>query len=87
MTTRLAYARATGTTSYHPVGTCRMGTDVDAVEMTQHVARAGIAGLRVAEVDHADVAIVEHQRSVHSDRLARGRSAKPEASTAQIGGR
>ncbi|HRD76008.1 MAG TPA: GMC family oxidoreductase N-terminal domain-containing protein [Hyphomicrobiaceae bacterium] len=44
----LAYARANGTTVYHPVGTCKMGTDRLAVvdpELRVH----GIAGLRVAD--------------------------------------
>ena len=44
----LAYARANGTTVYHPVGTCKMGRDRMAVvdpELRVH----GISGLRIAD--------------------------------------
>lgn len=44
----LRYIRANGQTSYHPVGTCRMGTDAGAVvdpECRVH----GVEGLRVAD--------------------------------------
>lgn len=44
----LAHARKTGTTVYHPVGTCRMGIDSAAVLDPQLRVR-GIAGLRVAD--------------------------------------
>jgi choline dehydrogenase-like flavoprotein len=44
----LAYARATGGTSYHPIGTCRMGSDRMAV--VDHRLRVhGIRGLRVID--------------------------------------
>lgn len=42
------YARRAGTTGHHPVGTCRMGEDADAVVDTQLAVR-GVAGLRVAD--------------------------------------
>jgi len=44
----LAYMRETGTTSYHPMGTCKMGTDTKAVVDSQLRVR-GIDGLRVAD--------------------------------------
>lgn len=44
----LDYARANGQTSYHPVGICRMGTDVVAVVDLQCWVR-GVNGLRVAD--------------------------------------
>ena len=44
----LAYARATGTTSYHPVGTCRMGGGSDAV-VDASLKVHGVEGLRVAD--------------------------------------
>jgi choline dehydrogenase len=44
----LEYARATGQTSYHPVGTCRMGTDAHAVVDPDCRVR-GVDGLRVAD--------------------------------------
>jgi len=43
-----AHARATAQTLYHPVGTCRMGSDADAVVDPELRVR-GVAGLRVAD--------------------------------------
>jgi choline dehydrogenase len=44
----LAYARSTGDTSYHPVGTCRMGADPMAV--VDHRLRVhGVTGVRVID--------------------------------------
>ena len=44
----LAFARLAGSTGYHPVGTCRMGSDAGAVVDPQLRLR-GIEGLRVAD--------------------------------------
>lgn len=44
----LQWARSTGQTLYHPCGTCRMGTDADAVVDTALRVR-GVDGLRVAD--------------------------------------
>lgn len=44
----LAYARLAGATGYHPVGTCRMGSDEGAVVDPQLRVR-GIEGLRIAD--------------------------------------
>ena len=44
----LAFARTYGSTGYHPVGTCRMGSDEAAVVDPQLRVR-GVAGLRVAD--------------------------------------
>ena len=43
-----AYARQYGRTSYHPVGTCRMGTDTMAV-VDPHLRVRGIDGLRICD--------------------------------------
>jgi choline dehydrogenase len=44
----LQYLRARGGISYHPVGTCRMGSDGDAV-VDERLRVRGIAGLRVVD--------------------------------------
>jgi choline dehydrogenase len=44
----LAFIRATATTVFHPVGTCRMGTDADAV-VDPDLRVRGVDGLRVAD--------------------------------------
>ena len=45
-----AYIRATATTTYHPVGTCRMGPASDAASVVDaQLCVHGIAGLRVAD--------------------------------------
>jgi choline dehydrogenase len=44
----LAHARERGDTSYHPVGTCRMGTGPDAV-VDPRLRVRGLAGLRVVD--------------------------------------
>ena len=44
----LAFARAFGSTGYHPAGTCRMGRDASAVVDPQLRVK-GVAGLRVAD--------------------------------------
>ncbi|MDA2984204.1 MAG: GMC family oxidoreductase, partial [Actinomycetota bacterium] len=43
-----AHARATAQTLYHPVGTCRMGSD-DAAVVDPELRVRGVAGLRVAD--------------------------------------
>lgn len=44
----LAYARAKGDTSYHPVGTCRIGSDATAV-VDERLRVRGLHGLRVVD--------------------------------------
>ena len=44
----LAFARAKGTTVFHPVGTCKMGSDPGAV-VDDRLRVRGIAGLRIAD--------------------------------------
>ena len=43
------YLRATGATAYHPVGTCRMGTDAAQSVVDPQLRVHGIRGLRVAD--------------------------------------
>lgn len=45
----MAHARATGSTTYHPVGTCKLGTDPMAVIDPASMRVIGLAGLRVAD--------------------------------------
>ena len=45
----MAHARATGSTTYHPVGTCKLGTDPLAVVDPLSMKVIGLAGLRVAD--------------------------------------
>jgi choline dehydrogenase len=46
----LGYARQYGASIYHPVGTCRMGPEHDAMAVVDARLRLrGIAGLRVAD--------------------------------------
>jgi choline dehydrogenase len=44
----LAYARATGTTVFHPTSTCRMGSDLNAV-VDERLRVRGLGGLRVID--------------------------------------
>jgi choline dehydrogenase len=45
----MAHARATGSTTYHPVGTCKLGTDPRAVVDPSSMRVLGLQGLRVAD--------------------------------------
>ena len=45
----IAYLRATGATAYHPVGTCRIGSDADQSVVDPRLSVHGIQGLRVAD--------------------------------------
>ena len=44
----LEHVRATGMTSYHPIGTCRMGSDAQAV-VDAALRVHGVAGVRVCD--------------------------------------
>jgi len=45
----MAHARATGSTTYHPVGSCKLGTDPMAVVDPATMKVIGLEGLRVAD--------------------------------------
>ena len=45
----MAHARATGSTTYHPVGTAKLGTDPRAVVDPLSMRVIGLTGLRVAD--------------------------------------
>ena len=64
----LDWVRNNAETTYHPVGTCKMGSDPMAVVDDQLRVR-GIEGLRVADAfDHADPDIGQHECAVEHDR-------------------
>ena len=44
----LEFCRHTGSTVFHPIGTCRMGSDADAV-VDDRLRVRGVAGLRVVD--------------------------------------
>jgi choline dehydrogenase len=45
----MAHARATGSTTYHPVGSCKLGSDPQAVVDPLSMRVVGLTGLRVAD--------------------------------------
>jgi choline dehydrogenase len=45
----MAHARATGSTTYHPIGACKLGTDPMAVVDPLSMRVIGLDGLRVAD--------------------------------------
>ena len=64
----LDWVRKNAETTYHPVGTCKMGSDPMAVvddQLRVH-GMAGAAGRRC--VDHADADLGQHQCAVDHDR-------------------
>ena len=64
----LDFVTRTAETTYHPVGTCRMGSDPAAV-VDDRLRVHGIAGLaRRRRVDHADADLRQHQCAVDHDR-------------------
>jgi GMC oxidoreductase len=59
----LAQARARGSTIFHPSGTCMMAPSANPMAVVDHELRVhGVSGLRVADLDHADRGLGQHQR-------------------------
>ena len=64
----LAFARAAGTTVFHPTSTCRMGADATAV-VDERLRVRGVGQLaRGRRLDHADGGLRQHQCGGHHDR-------------------
>ena len=64
----LDFARRTGQTTYHVIGTCKMGSDPMAV-VDDRLRVHGIAGLRVIDASiMPTVPVGQHQRAHHHDR-------------------
>ena len=63
----LDWVRNNAETTYHPVGTCKMGSDPMAVvDPSSGCTASGPAGRR--RLDHADPDQRQHQRALHHDR-------------------
>src|SRR5262249_58069621 len=62
----LDFIRRRGSTTYHPVGTCRMGQDQAVVDERLRV--RGFTGLRVGCLDHACGRLGKYQRGHNYDR-------------------
>ena len=68
----LDYVRANGQTSYHPVGTCRMGSDAYAVVDPECRVR-GVDGLRVADASVMPFIVSSNTNAPPPSRWASGR--------------
>ena len=69
----LAFARATGSTVFHPTSTCRMGSDPDAVVDARLRVHGVDRPARDRRLDHADGRLRQHQRGRRDDRGKRRR--------------
>ena len=63
----LDWIRQTAQTAYHPVATCKMGTDPMAV-VDPRLKVHGLAGLRIADGSIADPDVGQYQRRLYYDR-------------------
>ena len=63
----LDFARRTGVTMFHPVGTCKMGNDTESV-VDRYLRVHGVEGLRVVDCSIMPTSIGQHPRRGSDDR-------------------
>ena len=67
----LDFCRRTGATVFHPIGTCKMGSDPRAVVDDRLRVRGGAKPARGGRLGDADAGLRQHQRAVAHDRRKR----------------
>jgi GMC oxidoreductase len=73
-----AYIRDRAKTTFHPIGTCRMGMDDEAVVYPDLRVRGGRESVDYRRLEHAGSHQRQHERCLHDDRgEARQASGRP----------